>query len=294
MKPLLAHIYEPKRWTSGPAYVQPKLNGVRALYQNGNFQSREELPWHPAVLAHLTAILKSVFPEPDIILDGELYKHGWNLQKINGAVQIARTLPREDTHEVEYHVFDRVSYQLNFNSRMRVIVLRKHLLVGSKVQLVSTHEIEYDYQADAYYTEFVAQGYEGIMYRLGDCLYTRPKQPRVDAPRAKGFLSDKNNRVWHLLKRKDWQDDEFVCVAVEEGVGKRAGMVGAFICERRGLPPIHEGNERRVQFSVGSGLSDAEATHYFLNQPIGRKIKVKFLTYTSDGKPFNPTVEAVL
>lgn len=294
MKPMLAHIYEPKRWTSGPAYVQPKLNGVRALYQNGNFQSREELPWHPAVLAHLTEILKSVFPEPDIILDGELYKHGWNLQKINGAVQIARTLPREDTHEVEYHVFDRVSYQLSFWERMYAVFTRNQLLEGSKVKVVATQKVEYTTEADGWYTTWIANGFEGIMYRLGDCPYTRPKQPN---PLGKGFLSDKNNRVWHLLKRKDWQDDEFECVGVEEGVGKRAGMVGAFVCRTKTRMFAYDVacyGDPSVQFNVGSGLSDAEATHYFLNQPIGRKIKVKFLTYTSDGKPFNPTVEAIL
>lgn len=233
------------------------------------------------MLAHLTEILRAVFPEPDIILDGELYKHGWNLQKINGAVQIARTLPREDTHEVEYHVFDRVSYQLSFAQRMELLMQREQLLKGSKVVIVPTFSVRWPSDADLFYTEFVSQGYEGMMYRLDDCPYTRPKQPRIV---GRGFLSDKDNRCWHLLKRKDWQDDEFECVSVEEGVGKRTGMVGAFVC----VTPTG------ARFNVGSGLSDAEATHYFLNQPIGHKIKTKFLTYTSDGKPFNPTVEAVL
>jgi DNA ligase-1 len=292
MKPLLAHVYEPKRVPAGvPIHIQPKLNGVRALYQNGFFQSRDELPWNPKVLAHLTKELKEMFPEPEIILDGELYVHGWNLQRINGAVQIARTEPREDTHEVEYHIFDRVSYQLTFKHRMELTEQRRSLMDRfSKIRLVTTYfdcEPEHVEQA---YTDFVGSGFEGIMYRLGDCPYTRPKQLNEgyrEWLRVK-YLSDKNNRTWHLLKRKDWQDAEFLCTAVEEGEGKREGMVGRFVCK------VHP--DKEITFGVGSGVSDQEAKFYFENpdQVIGHQIKVKFLTYTSDGKPFNPTIEAIL
>ena len=76
--------YEPHRVTY-PCYVQPKLNGIRALYQNGNFQSRDQLPFPPGLLNHLSSPLQSAF-DPSVILDGELYVHGWPLQRINAAV----------------------------------------------------------------------------------------------------------------------------------------------------------------------------------------------------------------
>lgn len=276
MKPMLAHIYEPRHWSdSTPIYVQPKLNGVRALYQNGHFQSRDELPWNDKVLVHLIEPLKKMFPEENVILDGELYVHGWPLQRINGAVQIARSEPREDTHEVQYWVFDTVNYQKEFvlryghvSERLRVL---QHPLLHPVTTLLASRET-----AELFYTMSVSDGFEGIMYRIGLCPYTWPSMGRK--------ISDKNNRTWHLLKRKDWQDDEFICLEVQEGEGKRSGMVGAFIC----------GTKTGATFGVGSGLSDAEAQHYLDNPPIGRKIKVKFLTYTNDGIPFNPTVEAVL
>lgn len=308
MKPLLAHIYESKRIPrtilgdafSISVHIQPKLNGIRALYQAGNFQSREELPWNPKVLKHLSIELRAMFPEPEIILDGELYVHGWKLQDINGAVQIARTEPRHDTHLIEYHIFDRVSYQLSFKDRMELIEQRRSLMDrNSKIRMVTTYFDCTPEIVEQLYIEFVQQKFEGIMYRLGDCPYTMSKQEFVcihtkwgqeshKPPGRLRYFSDKNNRCWHLLKRKDWQDAEFLCIAVEEGEGKRSGMVGRFVCK------VHP--DKELTFGVGSGVSDEEATYYF-NHPeavIGHYIKVKFLTYTTEGKPFNPTIEAIL
>lgn len=281
---MLAHTYEPKRWPENvPCHVQPKLNGIRALYQNGSFQSRDELPWNKNVLAHLTEPLLRMFPDERIILDGELYVHGWSLQRINGAVQIARTEPREDTKEVQFWVFDVVSYQSSFIDRIRSVFTTILQLNHPMIRAVTTVQVPANDRAwvEKFYSEVVTDGFEGIMFRIGACPYTRPSMGRG--------ISDKNNRVWHLLKRKDWHDGEFECVGVEEGLGKRAGMVGAFVCKIE----KNQASNRNL-FTVGSGLTDAEATEYFNNPPIGKFIKVKYLTLSQDGIPLNPTVMAVL
>jgi len=285
MKPLLAHIYEPHRinWMQH-IWLQPKLNGVRALSQGGHFQSRDELPWN-GMLEHLSKWMRDMFP-PEWVLDGELYVHGWPLQRINQAVAINATLrgANNDTPLIEYHIFDRVSYQLSFEDRFFFGLLQYRGLLGpdNPIKIVTTLLRHDPVEVDNFYALQVQRGYEGIIYRLGDCPYTYPKQPGV-AWRRK-YLSNKNNRVWHMLKRKSWQDAEFTCIRVDEGIGKRLEKAGALICA------TPEGKE----FGVGSGLTDAEAAHYLENPPIGHKIKVKFLCYTSDGIPFNPTVEAVL
>jgi len=115
MKPLLAHIYEPRRVTY-PCYLQPKLNGIRALYQGGHFQSRDQLPFPNGLLSHLAEPLLRLFG-PEVILDGELYVHGWPLQRINAAVTPVRQQPTEDTLKVEYHVFDVVDFEKSFEER---------------------------------------------------------------------------------------------------------------------------------------------------------------------------------
>lgn len=290
MKPLLAHIYEPHRvdYSSG-VWLQDKLNGVRALSQDGYFQSRDELPWPKDMLAHLSNWMKQMFPS-DWILDGELYVHGWPLQRINQAVAVNATVrgANEDTPKVEYHIFDRVSYNLTFEERYWNMVVSKMGLIGNgiPIKFVRTVKVYNEWDANDFYTTAINKKYEGIMYRIGSCTYTRPKQERVgiSTNRRSRYLSDKHNRVWHMLKRKDWQDNEFVCVRVEEGEGKRRGMVGAFICEAGG----------GHFFGVGSGLTEQEATHYYEHPPVGQRIKVKYLCLTSDGIPFNPTVIAVL
>lgn len=294
MKPLLAHIYEPHRVTY-PCYVQPKLNGIRALYQGGRFQSRDELPFPTELLKHLAEPLLQTF-DPSIILDGELYVHGWPLQRINAAVTPVRQHPTEDTLKVEYHVFDVVDFGKSFSDRLH----RQNFPSLAQVHKVHTIHCGTETFANELYARFVSDGYEGMMYRLGDCPYTVPKQelgtqingewgttntwiPNVPNSRSR-FLSDKSNRVWHLLKRKDWQDDEFMCDGYAEGEGKYAGTLGALICKTKS-------GER---FHVGSGLTDSDRDHYWQNVPIGRLIKVKYLVLSNAGIPLNPTILAIL
>lgn len=297
MKPLLAHIYEPHRVTY-PCYVQPKLNGIRALYQNGCFQSRDQLPFTPGLLNHLTKSLQETFA-PDIILDGELYVHGWPLQRINAAVTPVRQHPTEDTVQVEYHVFDVVDFGKSFEDRLLPLTEDSCQLCPS-VFTVETNNVDHAYQADSFYAHFVSLGYEGMMYRLGDCPYTVPKMENINTqgrkvPYRGRFLSDKDNRCWHLLKRKDWQDHEYECVGVEEGEGKYEGTLGALICDcptpnamhRLGVPP---NPGLFSNFHVGSGLTDAQRHFYWRNPPIGKLIKVKYLCLSSDGIPLNPTI----
>lgn len=301
MKPLLAHIYEPKRVTF-PCYVQPKLNGIRALYQNGRFQSRDETPFPSRLLDHLAKPLQAIF-EPSVILDGELYCHGWPLQRINAAVTPVRQEPTEDTLKVEYHIFDRVDYKQSFAERISIPQKIPIATQDFPSFFVFTRLVHSQEQADFHYNDFVSHGFEGAMYRLGDCPYTIPKQKwgtpgdmKVTGqklPRS-GYLSDQDNRVWHLLKRKDWQDDEFLCVGMQEGEGKYKDTLGALRCN------IHIGaGERRYiggnpTFTVSSGLTDAERAHYWTNPPIGRLVKVRYLVLSSDGIPLNPSILAIL
>lgn len=292
MKPLLAHIYEPHR-VSYPCYVQPKLNGIRALYQDGHFQSRDEVPFPTGLLDHLAQPLRAAFG-PEVILDGELYVHGWPLQRINAAVTPVRQTPTEDTVQVEYHVFDVVDFGKSFEERATAQVpigfLRKS---NVKVVQVLTVKVLNQQEADCRYAQFVEEKYEGMMYRLGDCPYTVPKQEYVrygerllSAPGRTRHWSDKNNRCWHLLKRKDWQDDEFRCVGWVYGEphGKYSTCVGALIC----ITP------QGKQFYVSSGLTDEQRHQFITKPPTSKLIKVRYLMFSTEGLPLNPTIECIL
>lgn len=311
MKPLLAHIYEPHRVTY-PCYVQPKLDGIRALYQNGRFQSRDEMPFPEGLLDHLAQPLLGIFGSNHAPKDGELYVHGWPLQRINAAVTPVRLKPTEDTLRVEYHVFDVVDFTLPFWARHNVnnrSDLRnwhenagdptKECLFKSnkipQVNFIESNLVYNEQEADQLYARFVSNGYEGMMYRLGDCPYTIPKQ-RHDAlplthrwtcPVSKsGFLSNKDNRCWHLLKRKDWQDDEFLFHSIQPTVGK--------LNEPGFILTCHSKSSTIPTFNLGSGLSRSEVDFYISEPPVGRQVKVKYLCLSKEGIPRNATILAIL
>lgn len=297
MKPLLAHVYEPHR-VQYPCFIQPKLNGIRALYQNGYFQSRDGQIFSVGLLEHLIESLVEIFDEVTV-LDGELYVHGWPLQRINGAVTPVRQQPNADTLQVEYHIFDRPHRLLSFYDRMELVREKEALLQDTKIRRVITCKVGSEQAADLSYARFVTEGYEGMMYRLGDCPYTIPKQQKghyVSYARTLNIrarlLSDKDNRVWHLLKRKDWQDGEFECVGVEEGKDKYMSMVGALRCLRNANPSYNGPSS----FTVSGGLTDSDRAKFFDHPEliIGKQIKVKYLCLSQDQIPLNPTILCIL
>jgi hypothetical protein len=182
--------------------------------------------------------------------------------------------------QVEYHVFDVVNFTKSFTERQRQVVIAAGSWPGFPV---FTAIADSEQCANFHYAQFVREGFEGMMYRLGSCPYTVPKQEIPHGTRTgvtkSRFLSDKDNRCWHLLKRKDWQDHEFECLAAIEGEGKLAGTLGALVVLAA-----------RGKFHVGSGLTDSQRDFYWHNPPIGKMIKVKYLCLSSDGIPLNPTI----
>lgn len=273
MKPMLARTYGP-RYDSFPCYVQPKLNGVRALYQSGFFQSRDEKLWKPNVLRHLIADLRQIDLGP-LILDGELYVHGWKLQRINGAIAVNRNEPSDDTPKVEYHVFDVVNPQDNFSDRW--LTLRHGLLESplEHVKVVSTDFVHDRAELDLYFHRYTSLGYEGVMLR--------PNGPYEFGETPHGT----QKRSEFLWKYKMWEDDEFLCCGVTQGEGKADIGIGALE-----LSAIK--GQFFPKFKVGTGFSDEERVYYMLHPPIGRLVRVRYLCLTSDGIPFNPSFIAVM
>lgn len=259
MKPQLAQLYEPRRLT-GPFVVQPKLNGIRALYQNGRMYSRDEIPWQENVLEHITRELKHIIPS-DWILDGELYMHGWSLQRINSAVAVKRNFPTNETASVIYNVFDTVSSK-DFITRFAELCILLRCVKATR--LVPTHPCSTVLDGDTWFAHYIRESYEGIIYRI----INRPYEP--------------SKRVNHMLKRKGWQDDEFTITGVEEGEGRCAGMLGA-------LELICDGGA----FKVGTGYDDKTRQEYLLNPPIGQRATIQYLMLSDAGIPLNTSFKGL-
>lgn len=281
---MLAKTYGPK-FSSYPCYVQPKLNGVRALYQAGVFQSRDEKLWRPNVLEHLS---ESLYAIRDVlgstILDGELYHHGWRLQRINGAIAVNRLEPTEDTSKVEYHIFDCIRSDANTNplpflDRFRhladaiVLASLPHIKVVTTARAGSSWEIE---TLMSYYCE---NGYEGIMLR--------PDGPYEFGHR---FSTSANKMVEHrspfLWKHKHWEDGEWECIGITQGQGKASIGVGTLI--------MRNYKNTSADFEVGTGFTDEERVEFFRHPPVGKSIRIRFNSLTSDGIPTPASFIAVM
>jgi len=284
MKPMCAFKWQDHRAKlTFPFYVQPKLNGVRALYHQGIMQSRglreeEGKVWDPSVVLHFTQPLALACP-PTWILDGELYCHGKSLQQINSAVAVKRKSTSAVTHEIHYHIFDIIDTQClhrPFHERAELLELLKTQLVihqATTVQVVPTVCVNNPGLDDELYQSYRSQGYEGLMYRL-------PLAPYGFAEEC----GNKENRWKSLLKRKGWIDDEFLILGFELTTGAKGNQGFQLTCQTQ------QGHE----FTVGSGLSVEQQNYYAQNSPEGFLAKVRFEMLSDKGVPLKPTLEAIL
>lgn len=270
------------RWNRFPCYVQPKLNGVRALYQLSTFQSRDEKIWHPDVLRHIRDEISSIgLPH---ILDGELYRHGWRLQRINGAVAVNRSAPRDDTHEVCFHIFDVVNPNEPFSRRWFEIYSGIVAAELPHIKAVPTTFVQDRDEMQRAFELYVSEGYEGIMLRP-DGPYTFGEKYSERAGHNTRYNSP------YLWKHKAWEDGEYLCVGVTQGEGKADIGIGALILLAgfENEPPCFP-----VTFNVGTGFTDEERVELMEHQPIGKKVRVRYPYLSDDGVPQCPSFLAVI
>lgn len=284
MKPMCAFKWQDHRHKLAyPFYVQPKLNGVRALYHQGIMQSRglreeEGKVWNPEVVAHFTNDLLKIC-KSTWLLDGELYCHGKSLQQINSAIAVKRLKASDKTQEIQYHIFDIIdttNLHRPFHERFELLHLLKTLMVvhsTTAIQVVPTNLVYSPGVDDQLYELYRLQGYEGLMYRISSAPY--------------GFAEEcgnKENRWKYLLKRKGWIDDEFEIVAFTLTTGDKGNQGFQLTCKTKA----------NHLFTVGSGLTHEQQLYYSQNSPEGLLAKVRFEMLSDKGVPLKPTLEAIL
>jgi DNA ligase-1 len=216
IKAMLAHKYNEDK-ADYPAYIQPKLDGVRCLFTTKGAFSRANNRFMN--VEHIEQALKPFFAKnPTAILDGELYNHGLkdDFEKIISLVK-KRKPTKDDRIEaaelVEYHIYDVASMTIaNYTTRLNYINSISNFQWNHILRRVDTKvALDFD-DALKIHKKNLKLGYEGSIYRSFEGKY-------------------KGTRSWDLMKFKDFHDAEAHIIGYEEGKGKREGTLGKFIMQ---------------------------------------------------------------
>ena len=205
--PMLAHKFtDHKKKVEFPVYVQPKLNGMRMLFDGKEGWSRGNKEVIPEVIQHLQ------FDTGGYILDGELMlPNNVLLQESMTAIKKYRP---ELSPKLLYHVYDIVDSELPYAKRQQIIHDILHNAPRNVVR-VPTWEAFNESDVLVWHKSFTRDGFEGTMIRNPDMPYEIGK------------------RSYSLLKLKDFVDEEFKIVGFEQGNGSFEKSI-IFICEANG------------------------------------------------------------
>jgi DNA ligase-1 len=260
--PMLAQKFEGSL-PANHAYVQPKLDGYRCIASAGGLTSRQGKQFF---LPHIEAELRQLFADnPDVVLDGELYNHDLrdDFNTLGSLIKKQGRTPEQEERVqamVQYHVYDLPSHAGNFGDRLAELLSLGSLYLSDRVvKPVKTPKVVSLKAIDDWYSQFLLDGYEGQMVRL-------------DAPYEVG------KRSKHLLKRKEFQDEEFELVRVEEGEGNWAGYA------KRAVIRLKDGRE------AGAGIKGNQAFTADLLQGWTKfnLVTVRYFALTPDGVPRFP------
>jgi DNA ligase-1 len=208
-------------------------------------------------------------------INGELYKHGWRLQKIASLaskkpVSKLTELEKKEMNELEFHIFDSFSLEDlddGYSERYEMLEERFKLYKKHKfVTLVPNHEVNNEAEAYKLLEYYTSLGYEGVMLKNKDSKY------RVD------------KRISDIVKLKPYNDSEFEIVGFRSGKGKfKDSIIFEVITEdgkefRTTMKGTAE--ERKNLLDIGESL-------------IGKWLTVKYFELSKDGIPTQPVALAI-
>lgn len=261
-----------------PVYSQPKLDGMRCVVNKDGMWSRNGKPIVSA--PHIYELLKPAFERfPFLEFDGELYSHDLKDQFEKLMSLAKKTKPtaedlEESAEKLQYWIFDvrfTMEELLAQTTQDRQSALRGSYISicdsdkDNCIRLVSGFKAESQQDLDQVYAEYLADGYEGQMIRMN--------------------TPYENCRTRNLLKRKEFCDDEFVIVEVQEGNGNRSGIAGRVIIR---LPngETQESGLRGSHEFCRDLLANSEMY-------VGRLATIRYQNKTNDGKLRFPVMVAV-
>ena len=255
--PMLAHMFTKRKHNIVyGAYVQPKLNGVRCLAKKISeteidFMSRggkeyKTLQKHPMKQVLLLNL------EIGEVFDGEIYKHGWGLQRIVSAVKKYN----EDTLGLEYWVYDRAMSGTFEDRFMTKNINAKY------IKYVKTYTVYEEKEVYEFHDQFVQEGYEGVIIRNKKGMYSFGSRSK-DLQKYKEFIDEEFEVVGFNVERQNINGVDYECIMyeckTEEG--------GEFDCRPKGTLLTRQETYRN---------------EIKTNQCIGKMLTVRYFELTDD------------
>lgn len=289
--PMLAQTYDSKKNKKNifPCFAQPKLDGLRCL----SFFSKDGVVCQSRTggifetTAHIEQCLEPILRKfQDIVLDGELYTDKIPFEELAGLIKKKKLsdTDKDRMKLVSYHVYDcyHTSHtDMNFVDRSQLIfdILTQNVASTNSsipiipilpITLVSTIHVENEQEFKQKFSEFVSQGYEGIMLRNKKGVYHI------------------NYRSHDLQKYKEFMEDEYEIVNFKEGDGRDKGTV-IWVCRTKeghefNVRPRGTNEMRRDWFNNGSSYVGKMLTviyqelsdHRIPRFPVGKSIRDGF------------------
>jgi DNA ligase 1 len=252
-----------------PAYTQPKLNGHRCLatVKDGvaTLWSRTRKPITSC--PHIVHELQTLYPTGWHLVDGELYNHAYKDKFEELASLIRQEVPAKNCTEVEYHVYDKPS-DGTFAERIEELKgnihgHEKQNGMLSYIKFTETIMVKDEFDLMFAFEHFLKQGYEGSMARNASGPYV-------------------GKRSYNLQKVKEFLDEDYPIVGINEGRGSYAGC-GIFAC----LTP--EGKTFDVKMrGPKERLAEFLKDHSLWK---GKKLVVKYQYISKYGLPIFPVGE---
>lgn len=151
-------------------------------------------------IRHDEQLLEFFRKNPDVILDGEIYIHGWPLQKISGTSRL-KTYDKERCSKLEYWVYDMIDTENTFNKRLDFLTdMSVEFEDNKKVKILEHEYVEGWTKIKRLHDKYISEGYEGLVLRKPD----------------KKYAPGKRNSDW--IKVKEYQDAEFEITGISEGL----------------------------------------------------------------------------
>lgn len=272
--PMLAHNFDDKKHrVTYPVDAQPKLDGDRCMaywVEDKDGSQIELLSRGGKVydIPHITDALAKMLPE-GFVVDGEVYKHGVPLQRINSLIKKHREVDDEEFPEgsesLEFHIYDgfylgeeKTPWEERQKTLEELLADDWRAYENGPIKKVMTEELNSEEEVRAIEKKFVKAGFEGAIIRLKEGVYLW------------------GHRSSDLLKVKSFKEKEFEIVGHYYGTGRAAKAVIWKCLQEEGL-----------EFNVVPMGTMKQREKWGTNPEkyYEKMLKVKFWNRTEDNKP---------